>query len=93
MESKEIIKQKIDFIKTEYQQLHAHLDFLEDSEWKIRQLSITLWLASAGVGLGLQGFTTNNFYILLVSALIPFLFLWMMTFLLTNIIGSDVKPM
>src|SRR5690606_35519961 len=36
-----------------------------------------LWLASAGVGLGLQGFTQNNFYILLVSSLIPFLFLYM----------------
>lgn len=73
----EIIREKIDFIKIEYQQLKSHSDFLEDNEWKIRQFSITLWLASVAVGLGLQGITSSNFYILLISAAIPYFFLYM----------------
>ena len=73
----EIIHEKLEFIKIEYQQLKSHNDFLEDAEWKVRQLSMTLWLASVGVGLGLQGISPNNSYILLLSVLIPYFFLYM----------------
>lgn len=77
MNSQEIIKEKLEFLKLEYQQLKTHNDNLEELEWKVRQLSITLWLASMGVGLGLQGVTANNIYFLIASTLIPYGFLYL----------------
>lgn len=74
--SEYIIKERVEFLKLEYEKLQSHLEFLEESEWKVRQLSISLWLAAAGVGLGLQGIIPNNFYILVISVFIPFLFLY-----------------
>jgi hypothetical protein len=50
MNSEEVIKEKLEFLKLEYGQLKSHNDHLEELEWKVRQLSITLWLASISVG-------------------------------------------
>jgi uncharacterized membrane protein len=76
VQPEEIIRQRVDFLKIEYEQLREHNDHLENAEWKVRQLCITLWLATLGVGLGLQGVTSNNFYILVASLFIPYTFLF-----------------
>jgi hypothetical protein len=76
MNSDEVIHERLEFLKLEYQQLKSHNDHLENAEWRVRQLSITLWLAAVAVGLGLQGVTPNNLYILLLSILIPYMFLY-----------------
>lgn len=76
MNNDDIIKERVEFLKLEYQKLQSHMEYLEESEWKVRQLSISLWLAAAGVGLGLQGIVPKNLYILVISVFIPFLFLY-----------------
>jgi len=77
MKADEIIRERIEFLKLEYQQLREHAAHLEEAEWKVRQLCITLWLATLGVGLGLQGVNPNNFSILVASLFIPYIFLYM----------------
>ncbi len=75
-EEETLTRARLEFLKLEYSHLQAHLEHLENAEWKVRQLSITLWLAAVGVGLGLQGSIENAIYILLISIFIPFLFLY-----------------
>jgi len=77
MKDDEIIRERIEFLKLEYQQLREHAAHLEEAEWKVRQLCVTLWLATLGVGLGLQGVNPNNFSILVASLFIPYIFLYM----------------
>lgn len=77
MTADDIIRERVEFLKLEYQQIREHNAHLENAEWTVRQLSFTLWLAAVAVGLGLQGLTTNNFYILVASLFIPYIFLYM----------------
>lgn len=49
----EIIKERLEFLKLEYQQLRSWIQHLENTELRMRQFSLTLWLISLGVGLGL----------------------------------------
>lgn len=76
METEGISRARLEFLKLEYTHLQSHLEHLENAEWKVRQLSITLWLAALGVGLGLEGTIKNAVYILIISVFIPFLFLY-----------------
>ncbi|NLE43830.1 MAG: hypothetical protein GX620_03830 [Chloroflexi bacterium] len=76
METDVAVRERLEFLKLEYGYLQAHQEHLENAEWKSRQLSVTLWLAAMGVGLGLQGVVTNGLYFLIIGTFIPFLFLY-----------------
>lgn len=72
----EVTKQRLEFLKQEQSQLFSHNEHLEQIEWQTRSLSVTLWLASVAVGMGLQG-PNPNLIILSASAFVPFVFLYL----------------
>ena len=73
----DFIKERLEFLKLEYQQIGNKLQHLENMEWRIRQFSITLWLVALGVGLGVitEG-VDPDFNILIISGTIPIVFLF-----------------
>jgi len=72
----EVIKERLEFLKLEYQQLISQLQHIANIRWRIRQLSLTLWLIALGVGLGVitEGLKVD-FNILIISTIIPAIFL------------------
>jgi hypothetical protein len=72
----EVIKERLEFLKLEYQQLISQLQHRADIRWRIRQLSLTLWLVALGAGLGVitEGLKVD-FNILIISTIIPAVFL------------------
>jgi hypothetical protein len=75
MSEDEAIQQRVEFLKLEYGQLIQQVTHLENLEWRIRQTSITLWLASLAVGLGFQG-RAYDLNLLIASAIVPCIFLY-----------------
>jgi len=74
----EVIKEKLEFLKLEYQQLISEIEHLENVAWRIRQFSLSLWLVALGVGLGVitEG-VKSDFNILIISAVIPIMFIYL----------------
>ena len=73
----EVIKERLEFLKLEYQQIGSKLQHLENLEWRIRQFSLTLWLVALGVGLGVISEGVDpDFNILVISGAIPVGFLF-----------------
>jgi len=74
----ELIKERLEFLKLEFQQLVGQVQHGENKGWRIRQFSITLWLVSLGVGLGVitEG-VRADFIFLIISAAIPIIFLYL----------------
>ena len=76
MNEENVIQQRLEFLKLEYGQLIQQAVHLENLEWRIRQTSITLWLASLAVGLGLQG-RSYDLNLLIASGIVPCIFLFL----------------
>ena len=71
----ELSDRDFDLIKLEIELLERRIVQLEDLQYRLRQFSITLWLATLGFGLGVTTQSTNIF-LLAASSLIPALFMY-----------------
>lgn len=72
MNKTEIVNEKLDVLKLEISILNQRQASAVDRLWKIRQISLTLWLATIGVGLGIVSKDGQpNIAFLALSALIP----------------------
>jgi len=75
MEKKDIVSEKISLLKDEIKILNDRIHSVLSSLWKVRQISLTLWLAAVSIGLG--AISKGNkplFNVLSISLLIPVIF-------------------
>ncbi len=76
MNKREIANIKLEILKHETSILTQKVNSVVDKIWKIRQISLTLWLAAIGIGLGaIKEGNAQNANILAISVIIPVLFL------------------
>lgn len=66
---------QLELFKSEIELLESRIFHLENLQYRLRQFSITLWLAILGVGLGVIPNRNPELSILVVSGLIPILFM------------------
>lgn len=66
-----------ELIKLEVELLEQRVFHLENLQYKLRQFSITIWLAVLGVGLGIISKKVPNLFLLIISGLIPILFMYL----------------
>lgn len=74
----EVLDKKLELLKIEITILNDRINHIVGYLWKVRQISLTLWLASLGVGFGaLSNDNKHNLNILILSTLVPLLFSYM----------------
>lgn len=77
MSLKKVSEKKFKLLKLELNILNTRINHISENVWKIRQIGLTLWLASLSVGLGAVSYKNIPvFDILFLSTFIPFLFLF-----------------
>lgn len=75
MNKKEIFEKKFSLLRDEISILNQRINLAFDRIWKIRQLELTLWIATIGLGLGtIHQANKANPSILAISALLPIWF-------------------
>jgi hypothetical protein len=75
VENKDIFNEKLNLLKFEISIVDERLKHIISHLWKIRQFSMTLWLAAVGVGLGVVSDNQKtNFSILTISIFVPMVF-------------------
>jgi ABC-type transport system involved in multi-copper enzyme maturation permease subunit len=70
-------KEDFDILKIEMGLLEQRIFHIENLQYKLRQFSITLWLATLGFALGITIKSSANYFLISVSCFIPILFMYM----------------
>jgi hypothetical protein len=75
---------QLEFLKLEIGLLEQRILHLENLQYRLRQFSMALWVATLGVGLGLTSGAVASPFLIAISGLVPTVFMYLDAWYATN---------